>query len=359
MEPFDAYLKYLLVLTVQLKKCDLDQIQFGEHALNFDYSGSKNSRWTLWVSKQVRELFDDRKNELCPEKTHGNFVELLFCIRNYLESKNQLLKFVFFKTCPDDFFNNSTICTTIDQSRLVQNGHSIVREAKEPLLSSIIQNSDIGNDNSYNFAQEYLQLPAEFQEQGVENSEVLGYPNIILDDFFHTLAIEQKPFKSHEFQSLNFANNTLLIPLLNSRSASLPDNYSQGALLTYSNDSFFSSQHSLGSDFNFTYNNNTKMNSPAMFGRNFFDTFPRKTQSDTSLIAKAKYNSEYARSRVPNRLSEVTKKRSEFKRRKYSYSKISESQLTLRPELTQNLSLDIIKATSLGESWLDEVLFES
>ena len=53
--------------------------------------GSQSSaRWTLWVSKDIRDRFDERKLILAPSKTHGGFVELMLLYRNKLAESGQL-----------------------------------------------------------------------------------------------------------------------------------------------------------------------------------------------------------------------------------------------------------------------------
>lgn len=92
-EPFDAYLGYLLENTLDLKEIDINL----EHRLKgfTSYpSTASSARWTLWVSREIRQLFDQQKSNLAPLRTHGAFVELLLAYRNYLESIGSLPKFV-------------------------------------------------------------------------------------------------------------------------------------------------------------------------------------------------------------------------------------------------------------------------
>jgi hypothetical protein len=368
MEPFDAYLKYLLDLTVHLKESDLFQFELDENAPpNFDYIGAKNFRWTLWVSKQVRDLFDDRKTALSPEKTHAGFIELLFSIRNYLDSKNQLAKFVFVKTCPTNFFDITSSSTTNYQPQLAQNRPSISTDfrcgANESFIS-LMKNNDTQyrdwrnasfaeQDSSYNLGEEGFQRATIFPQREsllpIENIGYLSNTNMVLDDFdpslnFHRLEIDQKPFVSHGIQNIQFVSGTQFTPLLSSRSAYLSDNCNQDALLIGSNQSWdlspqnsVLSQGSIGpSPEELTIENQMNVNSipPSMFDRRFSDRLPRKGQSESSLFGSAQYHSDYSLLKLPSRLLEVSKSRSEFKRRKYSYSKISE---TFRVQTTEVL----------------------
>ncbi len=52
------------------------------------------SRWTLWVSGEIRHWFDERKEALAPGKTHGVFVELLLVYRNKMARNGILPLFV-------------------------------------------------------------------------------------------------------------------------------------------------------------------------------------------------------------------------------------------------------------------------
>lgn len=91
-EPFDAYLYYLLSISSTLT------VPF-DHSLEQKVPElTKNSpasatRWTLWVPRDVRVQFDDRKLVLCPAKSHGGFVEMLLVYRNFLAASGTLPPF--------------------------------------------------------------------------------------------------------------------------------------------------------------------------------------------------------------------------------------------------------------------------
>ncbi|KAJ3256705.1 hypothetical protein HK103_005200 [Boothiomyces macroporosus] len=93
MEPFDDYLGYLLQLTSNLTAFDPNLCR--EDA-PVPCSGS--NRWTLWVSKEIRQQFDKQKAILAPLRTHGAFIELLLAYRNYLEQQGTLPVFTHSKT---------------------------------------------------------------------------------------------------------------------------------------------------------------------------------------------------------------------------------------------------------------------
>jgi len=87
-DPFDAYLAYLLSISNHLTT-PFDE-SWNRKLFDAPRASGSSSRWTLWVSKEIRKQFDNRKRLLCPNKTHGGFVELLLLYRNYLESIGQL-----------------------------------------------------------------------------------------------------------------------------------------------------------------------------------------------------------------------------------------------------------------------------
>ncbi|KAJ3271487.1 hypothetical protein HDV01_006617 [Terramyces sp. JEL0728] len=93
MEPFDDYLGYLLQLTSNLTAFDPNLCR--EDA-PVPCSGS--NRWTLWVSKEIRQQFDKQKAILAPLRTHGAFIELLLAYRNYLDQQGTLPVFTHSKT---------------------------------------------------------------------------------------------------------------------------------------------------------------------------------------------------------------------------------------------------------------------
>lgn len=82
-EPYDQYLLYLLNLSGDLVTFD---------PLHVDPKTTKistgQSRWTVWVSREIRDRFNVRKNVLAPNKTHGQFVELLLAFKESLVEKN-------------------------------------------------------------------------------------------------------------------------------------------------------------------------------------------------------------------------------------------------------------------------------
>jgi hypothetical protein len=91
-EPFDAYLGYLLQLTLDLSSLDAEferRLQTFAPAITINSA----SRWTLWVSRDIRQLFDQQKALLMPTRTHSAFVEFLIAFRMYLESKGCLTPF--------------------------------------------------------------------------------------------------------------------------------------------------------------------------------------------------------------------------------------------------------------------------
>ncbi len=55
-------------------------------------SNGQNSanRWTLWVGKDIRDRFDERKALLAPAKTHGGFVEMMLRFKVYLAEQGSL-----------------------------------------------------------------------------------------------------------------------------------------------------------------------------------------------------------------------------------------------------------------------------
>jgi hypothetical protein len=108
MEPYDAYLAYLLELTKGLTSFDSNMDQRLRD--NLVCPTLSNQRWTLWVSRDIRSLFDQQKQILAPTRTHGCFVELLLVYRNHLESQNKLPVFVNTKR------GFSTSLTTLDNS---------------------------------------------------------------------------------------------------------------------------------------------------------------------------------------------------------------------------------------------------
>nr|KAJ3418190.1 hypothetical protein HK105_000218 [Polyrhizophydium stewartii] len=80
--PFDRYLWSLLVETAHLAA--LPDMTAHEQRIRA-VSGSIKSRWTLWVSRHVRDVFYERKQALAPSLTHGQFVEALLILKD-LES---------------------------------------------------------------------------------------------------------------------------------------------------------------------------------------------------------------------------------------------------------------------------------
>ncbi|KAJ3353515.1 hypothetical protein HDU91_005885 [Kappamyces sp. JEL0680] len=92
-EPFDAYLYYLLDISAALTGPFDTKLEDRLSELPPNSQGS-SSRWTLWVSKGIRELFDERKLVLAPAKTHGGFVEMLLVYRNQLADNGELPPFV-------------------------------------------------------------------------------------------------------------------------------------------------------------------------------------------------------------------------------------------------------------------------
>jgi len=91
-EPYDAYLQYLLSLADHYNTSIEDRFEESLAKLPKNFQGS-TSRWTLWVSKDIRQLFDERKAVLAPNKTHGGFVEVLLAHRLALAESGQLIPF--------------------------------------------------------------------------------------------------------------------------------------------------------------------------------------------------------------------------------------------------------------------------
>ena len=91
-EPFDAYLGYLLQLTKDIVPTDKD-LEIALTCYSPKLVSNNSSRWTLWVSMDIRSQFDQQKGLLMPNRTHGSFVEFLISYRNYLESRGELPPF--------------------------------------------------------------------------------------------------------------------------------------------------------------------------------------------------------------------------------------------------------------------------
>lgn len=87
-EPFDAYLLYLLNLTASLTS--FDALTNACYETSYNLTPVTTSRWTLWISREIRTLFDDRKSILAPTKSHGGFVEILISYRNQLKKRGEL-----------------------------------------------------------------------------------------------------------------------------------------------------------------------------------------------------------------------------------------------------------------------------
>ncbi|KAI8897762.1 hypothetical protein BC833DRAFT_565533 [Globomyces pollinis-pini] len=97
-EPYDAYLGYLLDLTK-----DMTAFYPGTEQRTKEFAGpatNSSQRWTLWVSKEIRQLFDQQKSILAPTRTHGAFVELLLVVRKMLQEENRLPPFNYSKRGP-------------------------------------------------------------------------------------------------------------------------------------------------------------------------------------------------------------------------------------------------------------------
>jgi hypothetical protein len=123
LEPYDAYLGYLLELTMNLKQFDpILEARLKDYSLFA--GGSSSNRWTLWVSKDIRQLFDQQKNILAPLKTHGAFVELLLTNKQLLESRNMLPPFVYTKKSYQD--NRSEISQRQELSTSIQTNFPIL-----------------------------------------------------------------------------------------------------------------------------------------------------------------------------------------------------------------------------------------
>ena len=92
-EPFDAYLVYLLQLVSKInpRKLDLEK-QIEPFAPSFERENT--ARWTLWVSSDVRRLFEHQMSRIFDVHTHNGFVLFLLGYRNYLASIGQLPAFV-------------------------------------------------------------------------------------------------------------------------------------------------------------------------------------------------------------------------------------------------------------------------
>ena len=92
-EPFDAYLVYLLQLVSEVnpKKLDLEK-QIEPFAPSFERENTV--RWTLWVSSDVRRLFEHQMSRIFDVHTHNGFVLFLLGYRNYLASIGKLPAFV-------------------------------------------------------------------------------------------------------------------------------------------------------------------------------------------------------------------------------------------------------------------------
>jgi hypothetical protein len=117
LEPYDAYLGYLLELTMNLKQFDpILEARLKDYSLFA--GGSSSNRWTLWVSKDIRQLFDQQKNILAPLKTHGAFVEMLLTNKQLLESQNMLPPFIYTKKSYQD--NRSEISQRQELSTSIQ-----------------------------------------------------------------------------------------------------------------------------------------------------------------------------------------------------------------------------------------------
>jgi hypothetical protein len=95
-EPYDAYLGYLLKLTLNLSEFD-PLLEAKQKEFSLFVGSSSSNRWTLWVSKDIRQLFDQQKSLLASSKTHGAFVELLLIHKQLLESAGLLIPFQYNK----------------------------------------------------------------------------------------------------------------------------------------------------------------------------------------------------------------------------------------------------------------------
>ncbi|KAI8911028.1 hypothetical protein EDD86DRAFT_204238 [Gorgonomyces haynaldii] len=87
-EPYDAYLNHLLELSKDLTTFE---------PLQIDGKASKTTagqnRWTVWVSREIRDRFAMRKQVLAPSKTHGQFIELLLLYKESLVEKGYPVSF--------------------------------------------------------------------------------------------------------------------------------------------------------------------------------------------------------------------------------------------------------------------------
>jgi hypothetical protein len=66
-EPYDAFLGFLL--EISRDQPSFDRFQF---ELKDSKAPQGQNRWTVWVSRDIRDRFNQRKAVLASTKTHGN-----------------------------------------------------------------------------------------------------------------------------------------------------------------------------------------------------------------------------------------------------------------------------------------------
>jgi hypothetical protein len=70
-KPYEQYLEWLLQVSI------MRQESFGFGWRSETRTSRKEKRWTLWMSVDLKRLYDERKATLAPDMSHGEFVVAL------------------------------------------------------------------------------------------------------------------------------------------------------------------------------------------------------------------------------------------------------------------------------------------
>ena len=70
-KPYEQYLEWLLQVSI------MRQESFGFEWRSETRTSRKEKRWTLWMSVDLKRLYDERKATLAPDMSHGEFVVAL------------------------------------------------------------------------------------------------------------------------------------------------------------------------------------------------------------------------------------------------------------------------------------------
>ncbi|KAL5036064.1 hypothetical protein RTP6_003667 [Batrachochytrium dendrobatidis] len=107
-EPCDIFLLNLLQTSMHIKTLpDMDNYTKRIHSM----AGRGGQRWTLWLSRDLRDLFVQRKEEIGSRYTHAEFIELLIVLKELIESETPL--------APSTNLSNQQLLISTPQEQLV------------------------------------------------------------------------------------------------------------------------------------------------------------------------------------------------------------------------------------------------